>query len=60
MLCRGLDRADQQFAADALYLLTNAEDPGVEVDITPAQTEGFTAAHATQDGGGQRSRAAKP
>jgi hypothetical protein len=32
----GLDRAELEFAADALDLLADVDDPGVEVDVVPA------------------------
>ena len=37
----GLDRAEQEFATDALELLANVDRPGIEVDVIPAQAEGL-------------------
>jgi len=45
----GSDRAEVQFAAYALKLLADVDDPCVKVDITPAQAEDFAAAQPLQD-----------
>ena len=42
----GLDWADMQLALDALDLLADADQPGIGVDVLPAQAEHFTAVHA--------------
>src|SRR5262247_2223689 len=44
-----LDRAELQFTADALQLLTDVNDPGVEVDVFPAEAEHLAAAQAVEN-----------
>jgi hypothetical protein len=45
----GFDRAEPQFAADALELLADVDGSDVEVDVGPAQTEDFAPAQPVQD-----------
>src|SRR5262249_24758211 len=45
----GLDRPEDELAADALQLAANVDGPGVEVDIVPAQSECFATAQAVED-----------
>jgi hypothetical protein len=42
-------RAKPKLAADTLELLAHVDDPGVEVDVGPAQAEDFTAPQAVED-----------
>ena len=44
-----LDRAELEFAADTLKLLTDVDDPRVEVDVFPAEAEHLAAAQAVED-----------
>ena len=39
----GLDRAEDELAADALDLLANMDGSSVEVDVAPVQAQGFAA-----------------
>ena len=48
----GFDRADMQFVLDALDLLTDPDEPGVEVDVPPAEAEDRGTAHAVEDSRG--------
>ena len=45
----GLDRAGSEGAADALELLPDSDDPGFEIDISPAKSEHFTSSHAIDE-----------
>lgn len=45
----GLDRAEDELAADALDLLADMDSPGVEVDVGPAQAQDFAAPQAAED-----------
>jgi len=41
-----------QFVLDALDLLTDPDEPGVEVDVPPAEAEDRGTAHAVEDARG--------
>jgi hypothetical protein len=45
-MTRGLDWANVQLVLGALDLLTDPDQPSTGVDVSPAQAEDFTAAHA--------------
>jgi hypothetical protein len=45
----GLDRREEQLAADSLQLLVNLDRSAVEVDVIPAETEHLPAPQAIED-----------
>ena len=45
----GLDRPEDELAADALQLSANVDSPGGEVDVVPLQSQCFATAQAVED-----------
>ena len=45
----GLDRAEVRLGLDALDLLTKPDEPGIGVDVLPAQAGDLTATQARED-----------